>query len=52
MAGLIFDSDADRRSAVILGRVQSVRAITQNLISDKSKPGTVEIDASDYDRIG
>ena len=42
LAGLLFDPDADRRSVVILGRVQSVRAITWNLILDKSKLGTVE----------
>ena len=42
LAGLIFDPDADRRSALIPGRVQSVRAITWTLILDKSKMGTVE----------
>ena len=41
LAGLIFDPDADRMSAVIPGRVQSVRAITWNLISDEPKLGTV-----------
>ena len=42
LAELIFDPDADRRSAVIPGRVHSVRAITWNLVSDKSELGTVE----------
>ena len=35
LAGLLFDPNADHMLAIIPGRVQSVRAITWNLISDK-----------------
>ena len=41
-AELIFDPDADRRSAVVPGRVQSDRAITWNLIPDESELGIVD----------
>ena len=40
-AKLILDPDADRRSAIMPGRVQSDRAATWNLILDESELGTV-----------